>query len=127
MHNFAKVLNLDQKNIVVMATDVDAYQIMKTKDMQSRRDPTKLNYIEVLEEFVNKAKLNPNKNYLQIQSFCGYGYHITGTHHIFTSYYDNSSKDYEIIPVETLIREQMDRIPNAFCLVFFATSRDIKE
>ena len=127
MHNFAKVLNLDQKNIVVMATEFDAYKIMKTKDMQSRRDPTKLNYIEVLEEFVNKAKLNPNKNYLQIQSFCGHGYHITGSYHILTSYYDTFSKYYEIIPVEALIGYYMNRIPNVFFLVFCATSREIAE
>jgi len=80
-----------------------------------------------LEKFVNKAKLNPNKNYLQIQSFSGLGRNIEGSHHMFTSYYDNSSKYYEIIPVEALIGYYMNRIPNVFCLVFFATSRPIAE
>ena len=64
MQNFAKVLKVASENIVVMATEADAIQIMKTKDMQSRRDPTLKNYIEALKEFVGKAKLNPDKNYL---------------------------------------------------------------
>jgi hypothetical protein len=80
-----------------------------------------------LEKFENKAKLNPNKNYLQIQSFSGLGYNIEGSHHMFTSYYDNSSKYYEIIPVETLIGYYMNRTPNVFFLVFFSTSRYVKE
>jgi len=33
MQNFAKVLNVASKNILVMATEADAIQIMKTKAM----------------------------------------------------------------------------------------------
>ena len=64
MQNFAKVLKVASENIVVISTEADAIQIMKTKDVQSRRDPTLKNYIEALREFVGKAKLNPDKNYL---------------------------------------------------------------
>ena len=104
MQNFAKVLNVDKENIVVMATEADAIQIMKTKDVQSRRDPTLKNYQEALKMFVEKAKLNPSKNYLQIQSFAGNGYSIMGFQCVATSYYDPLTKFYQMIPVEGLVR-----------------------
>ena len=77
---------------------------MKTKDVQSRRDPTLKNYIEALKEFVGKAKLNPDKNHLQIQSFAAHGYNVMGSQQVATSYYDPLTKFLEMIPVEGLVR-----------------------
>jgi hypothetical protein len=44
-----------------------------------------------------------------------------------TPYYDSLTKKYEIIPVEKLVRFFMSQVPNVYCLVFFASGREIKE
>ena len=43
-----------------------------------RKEPTLANYMSILSKFIEKAKLSPKKNYLQIQSFCCHGYHVLG-------------------------------------------------
>ena len=98
---------------------------MNTKDMHLRRDPTLKNYREALTAFVEKAKQNPNKNYLQIQSFACGGYSINGSQCVSTPYYDPLTKSYEFIPVETFVRHYLTYVPNAYCLVFFACCREI--
>ena len=77
---------------------------MQTKDVQSRKNPTLKNYQKALKKLVRKAKLHPDKNYLQIQSFAGHGYSVMGFQCVPTSYYDPLTKFYEMIPVEGLVR-----------------------
>jgi hypothetical protein len=79
-----------------------------------------------LKAFLDKAKKNPDKNYLQIQSFSCHGYSIMGLQAVATPYYDPLTKNYEIIPVESLVRLFTHDVPNTYCLVFFACNRDIK-
>jgi hypothetical protein len=79
-----------------------------------------------LKAFVDKAKKNPDKNYLQIQSFSCHGYSIMGLQAVATPYYDPLRKNYEIIPVESHVRLFKHDVPNAYCLVFFACCREIK-
>ena len=69
-----------------------------------RKEPTLANYMSILNKFIEKAKLNPNKNYLQIQSFCCHGYHVLGFQEVATNYYDPLTKGYVMIPVEKLAR-----------------------
>ena len=69
-----------------------------------REEPTLANYLSILKKLIEKAKLNPKKNYLQIQSFCCHGYHVLGFQEVPTNYYDPLTKSYVMIPVEKLAR-----------------------
>ena len=92
-----------------------------------RLDPTYENYVKVLDIFVGKAKGNPLKNYLQIQSFACHGYHRGGFQSVPTPYYDPETKGYKMIDVEKLIRGKVTGVYNAYCLVLFACCREVKE
>ena len=74
-----------------------------------------------------KAQLNPDKNYLQIQSFVCHGYNLMGFQCVPTSNYDPLTKNFEIIPVEKLIRGSIRGVSNVYCLVFFACCREIRK
>jgi hypothetical protein len=43
-----------------------------------RKDPTLANYSSIMTKFLEKAKQNPTKLYLQVQSFACHGYHVGG-------------------------------------------------
>ena len=88
-------------------------------------DPTIENYKKVFFAFVDKAKADPTKKYLQIQSFACHGYHVSGFQRVPTPYYDYVNKWYVMIPVEELVRTRIAGVPNAYCLVFFACCREV--
>ena len=90
-----------------------------------RRDPSILNYKEALREFILKAKTDPNKRYLQIQSFASHGFNVGGFQQVPTPYYDYENKSYVMIPVEDLVRSAVTGVSNAYCLVFFACCREV--
>ncbi len=110
-----------------MATAADAEQFIMQKDIGWRRDPTLKNYEERLKAFVDKAKRNPSKDYLYIQSFSYQDYPIMGFRFVPNPYYCSIRKDYEIIPVESLVTGYTQNVPNAYFLVLFACCRGIKD
>ena len=50
----------------------------RTVQASSRQDPTIENFEKAMQEFVEKAKLNPGKDFLLIQVFASHGFHVDG-------------------------------------------------
>ena len=50
----------------------------RTVQASARRDPTIENFLKAMKEFVAKAKINPDKEYLLIQVHASHGYHVDG-------------------------------------------------
>jgi hypothetical protein len=92
-----------------------------------RKDPSLANYRQAFNAFIEKAKKDPTKNYLQIQSFAGHGYHVAGFQQVPTPYYDPETKGYMMIPVESIVRINITGVSNAYCLVLFACCREVKK
>ena len=92
-----------------------------------RKDPTLANYKATVNKFMEKANLNPKKNYLLIQSFSCHGYHNAGFQEVPSNEYDPEKKGYVMIPVEMLTRKSVTGVPNVFCLILFACCREIKK
>jgi hypothetical protein len=44
-----------------------------------------------------------------------------------TPYYDHEKKSYVMIPVEKCVRNYVNGVSNAYCLVFFACCREVKK
>ena len=92
-----------------------------------RKDPTLVNYKAIVNKFVEKANLNPKKNYLLIQSFSCHGYDVGGYQQVPTNYYDPETKGYVMIPVEQIARTVFTGVANAYCLILFACCREVKQ
>ena len=92
-----------------------------------RKDPTLANYKGIVNKFMEKANLNPKKNYLLIQSFSCHGYHVGGYQQVPTNYYDPETKGYVMIPVEQIARTLFTGVANAYCLILFACCREVKQ
>ena len=50
----------------------------RTVPASARRDPTIENFLKAMKEFIAKAKVNPDKEYLLIQVHASHGYHVEG-------------------------------------------------
>lgn len=92
-----------------------------------RKDPTLTNYMAIWKQFLEKAKNNPDKLYLLIQSFACHGYHVGGFQEVPTNYYDHETKGYVMIPVEKYTRAAVTGVPNVYCLTLFACCREVKK
>lgn len=89
-------------------------------------EPSVEAYIAALKKFTDLAKSNPTKNYLQIQSFAGHGYHVGGFQQVPTPYYNPDTGFYKMIEVEKLVREAVKGIRNGYIIAFFACCREVK-
>ena len=50
----------------------------RTLPASARREPTIENFLKAMNEFVQKAKENPDKDFLLIQVHASHGYHVDG-------------------------------------------------
>ncbi len=76
----------------------------RTVQASARRDPTVENFKNSLKEFVEKAKKNPEKDFLLIQSYSSHGYHVGGSQEVLGPYLDLETLSHEYIPVEYYVR-----------------------
>ena len=93
----------------------------------ARLDPNFKNFVAALDEFVSEARTHPENDYLYILFFAGHGYHADGFQEVLSPFYNNETKTYEYIPVEKYVRDRFRNLPNAYCLVHYATCREIKK
>ena len=92
-----------------------------------RKEPTIDNYVQILYQFVETAKLNSKKRYLQIQCFSCQGFNADEFLEVATNYYNLETKGYMMIPVSQITKNAMTGVPNAYCLVLFACCREVKK
>ena len=93
----------------------------------ARLDPTFENFLNVLDEFIAEAKNYPEMDFLMIQVFAGHGYHAYGFQEVLGPYFNHETQTLEYLAVEQMVRDRLRNLPNAYCLVQFASCREIKK
>jgi hypothetical protein len=93
----------------------------------ARLDPTLDNHVAVLDEFIKKARASPEKDFLLFCVYACHGYHADGFQEVLGPYFNNETQSLEFIPVENYVRGRLRDLPNAYCVIHFASCREIKK